>query len=89
MVGVRGFCGFFRVFVWGGWGFRYPKACIIFEAQSRLNFAAIMLQHKNVGFHLKRKSKNDNQARKGVRLVASMMKARKGKAEEKQRGKHL
>lgn len=86
MVGVRGFCGFFRVFVWGGWGFRYPKACIIFEAQSRLNFAASMLNTQNVGFHLKRKSKNDNQARKGVRAssINDESESSKGKASVRQ-----
>lgn len=41
--------------------------CIIFEAQSRLNFAANVRNGKNVGFLLKHKSKNDNEARKRVR----------------------
>ena len=58
-----------------------------FEAQSRLNFTAIMLQHKNVGFHLKSKSKNDNQARKRGKDSSINDESNQAKAEEKQRGK--
>ena len=43
---------------------------------------------KNVGFLLKHKSKNDNEARKGVKVVASMMKAEKIEA-SKPRGKPI
>ena len=62
------------------------NACIGFEAHTRLKFAANVRNDQNVGFLLKRESKNDNEARKGVKVVASMMKAKasKGKASVRQ-----
>ena len=62
----------------------HPMACYRFCCTRELKFAANVRNIKNVGFLLKHKSKNDNEARKGVRVVASMLKARKGEAEKKQ-----
>ena len=60
--------GFFRVFVGGRVGLCgcvNKNACIIFEAQTRLKFAAKLLKTQNVGFLLKHKSKNDKGSMRG------------------------
>lgn len=48
-----------------------------------LKFAANVRNDQNVGFHLKKKSKDDNESRKGVKVAneeESKEEARKGKA---------